>query len=185
MSTFLPFQNLESDRLILRRIDANDANEIFTLRSNEKSMQYISRPIMQNIEEAVAHFKIIDDKIESNSGINWAITLKPSNQFIGIIGHYEIKWKHFRSEIGYMLLPEYEGKGIITEAIKLCLDFGFTKMNLHSVEAIIDPENYASAKVLEKNGFVKEAHFVENEFYNGKFINASIYSILKRNWYNF
>lgn len=185
MSTFLPFQNLKSERLFLRRLTINDVPEIFTLRSNEKSMQFIPKPIMQNINEAITHFKIINENIDHNKDVNWAITLKTSNKLIGIIGHYSIKWEHFRSEIGYMILPEYENKGIATEAVGLCLNFGFSFMNLHSVEAIINSENSASAKVLEKNKFVKEAHFKENEFYNRKFYDTVIYSVLKTKWYDF
>jgi ribosomal-protein-alanine N-acetyltransferase len=77
-----------------------------------------------------------------------------------------------------MLLPEYHGRGIITEAIKEALNYGFEIMKLHSVEAIIDPENFASERVLQKSGFVKEAHLKENEYYDGKFLDTVIYSIL-------
>ena len=122
--------------------------------------------------------KLFWEKIETNEGINWAITLKDSPKMIGIIGHYRIKWEHYRSEIGYMLLPEYNGQGIITEAIQLIVDYGFNTMKMHSLEAIIDPENIASARVLEKNNFIKEAHLIENEFYDGKFLDTVIYSIL-------
>ena len=62
-----------------------------------------------------------------------------------------------------MLLPEYHGKGIAVEAIKELIKYGFEIMKLHSIEAVIDPENLASEKVLQKSGFVKEAHFKENE----------------------
>jgi ribosomal-protein-alanine N-acetyltransferase len=55
-------------------------------------------------------------------------------------------------------------------------------MNLHSIEAVIDPENSASEKVLQKIGFVKEAHILENELYDGKFWDTVIYSMLKRNY---
>lgn len=178
--SFLPFQNLESERLLLRQITTQDVNEVFEMRSNPETMKYIPRPLVTSTEEALAHIKMIQDKIETNEGINWAITLKGSSKLLGIIGHYRIKWEHYRSEIGYMLLPEAQGKGIITEAIKLIVDYGFNQMKMHSLEAIIDPENNASARVLEKNGFVKEAHLVENEYYNGKFIDTVIYSLLKK-----
>jgi ribosomal-protein-alanine N-acetyltransferase len=79
-----------------------------------------------------------------------------------------------------MLLPEYHGKGIIVEAIKETIKYGFEIMNLHSIEAIIDPENLASEKVLQKSGFVKEAHLKENEYYEGRFLDTVIYSILNR-----
>ena len=178
MFSFLPFQNLESDRLLLRQINNADVDEVFKLRSNPETMKYIPRPLLTSKEEALYHIKMIQDKIEANEGINWAVTLKGSSKLIGIVGHYKIKWEHFRSEIGYMILPEYNGKGIVSEVVGLLIDYGFNQMNLHSVEAIIDPGNTASARVLEKNGFIKEAHFIENEFYDGQFIDSVVYSIL-------
>ena len=180
MFNFLPFQNLESQRLLLRQINVDDVNEVFQLRSNPQTMQYIPRPLATTTEEALYHIKMIQDKIETNEGINWAVTLKGDNKLIGIVGHYRIKWEHFRSEIGYMILPEYNGKGIVTEVVGLLLDYGFNTMNMHSIEAVIDPRNTASRRVLEKNGFVKEAHFKEHEFYNGAFIDSEVYSILNK-----
>lgn len=181
---FTPFPNLETERLLLRRVNQDDANEIFALRSNAENMKYIPRPLVKTTEEALEHIAMIDSKIEANEGINWAITLKENPKLIGIIGHYRIKPEHFRAEIGYMLLPEFHGKGIITEAIVKVVDYGFNEMQLHSIEAIIDPGNIASAMVLEKNNFVKEAHLKENEFYEGRFLDTVIYSLLKRNFMN-
>jgi ribosomal-protein-alanine N-acetyltransferase len=175
---FNPFPNLETERLYLRRVVYEDVDEVFALRSNNEVMKYIPRPLVQTTEEALAHIAMIDEKIDSNEGINWAITLKGNPKLIGIIGHYRIKPEHFRSEIGYMLLPEYHGRGIISEAIKETLNYGFKKMKLHSVEAIIDPENLASERVLQKSGFLKEAHLKENEYYDGRFLDTIIYSIL-------
>jgi [ribosomal protein S5]-alanine N-acetyltransferase len=178
--SFLPFHNLETARLLLRQITPEDVYEVFALRSNAETMKYIPRPLVKNNNEALEHIKMIEDKIEKNEGVNWAITIKGNPKLIGIIGHYRMRWEHFRSEIGYMLLPEYHGKGIITEAVKLMIDYGFNQMGMHSLEGIIDPANTASARVLEKNGFVKEAHFIENEFYDGKFLDTVIYSLVKK-----
>jgi [ribosomal protein S5]-alanine N-acetyltransferase len=178
--SFLPFQNLESERLLLRRITAADVNEIFAMRSNIEVMKYIPRPLCKTLDEAMDVINMLQNKLETNEGANWGITLKGNNKVIGFIGHYRIRWEHFRSEIGYMILPEYNGQGITTEAIKLLVDYGFNKMKMHSLEGIIDPENVASARVLEKNGFVKEAHLTENEFYDGKFLDTVIYSLVKK-----
>jgi ribosomal-protein-alanine N-acetyltransferase len=177
---FTPFPNLETERLYLRRVAKEDVNEIFALRSNKETMKYIPRPLVKTEEDALAHIAMIDEKIENNEGINWAITLKNDPKLIGLIGHYRIKPEHFRAEIGYMLLPEYHGKGIISEAIKETVKYGFEIMKLHSIEAVIDPENLASEKVLQKSGFVKEAHLKENEYYEGRFLDSVIYSILNK-----
>ncbi|MES2748037.1 MAG: GNAT family N-acetyltransferase [Bacteroidota bacterium] len=179
---FHPFKNLETERLLLRRVAATDVNEIIELRGNPDAMKYIPRPLVTTTEEALAHFEMIDSKIESNEGINWAITVKGNPKLIGIIGHYRIEPEHHRSEIGYMILPQYNGQGITSEAVKAILAYGFDDMNLHSVEAILDSRNLGSEKVLQKNGFVKEAHLVESECYDGIFIDRLTYSLLKRNF---
>jgi ribosomal-protein-alanine N-acetyltransferase len=179
---FFPFPNLETQRLHLRRITALDADVILVLRSNPETMKYVPRPLAKSREDALAHLALIDAKIDNNEGINWAITLKGTEEMIGIIGHYKIQPENHRAELGYMLLPEFHGKGIVTEAIKATLIYGFEVMQLHSIEAIIDPENGASENVLQKNGFVKEAHILENEYYNGEFLDTVIYSLLKRNF---
>ena len=177
---FSTFHNLETERLLLRRVDKNDIKEVFALRSNPETMKYIPRPLVKTDQDALDHIAMIENKIETNEGINWAITLNDNPKLIGIIGHYRIKPEHYRAEIGYMILPEFNGKGIITEAVREVVKYGFDIIKLHSIEAIIDPENLASAKVLEKNGFIKEAHLKENEFYEGRFLDSVIYSIINK-----
>jgi ribosomal-protein-alanine N-acetyltransferase len=177
---FTPFPILETKRLLLRRVNKDDVNEVFALRSNPETMKYIPRPLVKTIDDALEHIAMIDAKIEGNEGINWAITYKDNPKLVGIIGHYRIKPEHFRAEIGYMILPEYNGQGIVSEAVKEVVEYGFEVMKLHSIEAIIDPENYGSEKVLQKSGFIKEAHFKENEFFEGGFLDSVIYSILNK-----
>jgi [ribosomal protein S5]-alanine N-acetyltransferase len=179
---FHPFKNLETNRLILRRINQDDVFEIFKLRSNPETMKYIPRPLAKTSDDALEHIKIIDERLQNNEGINWGITIKGNSKLIGIIGHYRIKSEDYRSEIGYMLLPDFEGKGLMTEAINVVLKYGFEDLKLHSTEAIIDPRNKSSERVLQKNGMIKEAHLIENGFYDGEFLDTVIYSILKRNF---
>ena len=180
--SFSPFPILESERLLLRAVTEEDVNEVIALRGNPETMKFIPRPLVTSKEMAMEHIEMIIQKIDENIGINWAITLKGSSKMIGIIGHYRIQLENYRSEIGYMLLPEFQNQGITSEAIQLVVDYGFNQLNFHSIEGVVDPENYISAKVLEKNGFVKEAHFLENEYWNGKFWDSVVYSLLKRNF---
>ena len=179
---FHPFQNVETERLLLRRLTEDDADEILALRGNPEIMKYIPRPLATTREDALAHIALILEKIENNTGINWGITIKGNSKIIGIIGFHLIQPENHRAEIGYMSLPEFNGKGYITEAIKAVVAYGFEQMNLHSIEAVIDPDNIASERVLQKNGFVKEAHILENELWDGKYWDTVIYSLLKRNW---
>ena len=99
---FNPFPNLESDRLLLRRIVENDLQEIFAMRSGAENMKYIPRPLLKSHEEALGHLAMIDSGIEKNEAINWAITIKGSSKLLGIIGFYRTKHEHYRSEIEYI-----------------------------------------------------------------------------------
>jgi [ribosomal protein S5]-alanine N-acetyltransferase len=177
---FSPFPNLETERLILSRLTNDDVDHIIALRGNPETMQFIPRPLIETKETAKAHLQMIDANIENNTAINWGVYHKETKDFIGFMGIYRIQPENFRAEIGYMVLPQYSGKGLTTEAVKVILTYGFDVLKLHSMEGVIDPRNIASERVLQKNGFVKEAHFIENEFAMGKFWDGVVYSLL--NW---
>lgn len=177
---FTTFPVLETERLILRRLTVADTDMMFAIRSNPEIMQYIPRPLAQTKEDIVKHIELVDEKINANECINWAITLKENNIAIGAIGFPHFQTQHFRGEIGYTSLPQYNGKGYVTEALQAVLDYGFSTLKLHSIEALVDPENIGSMKVLEKCGFVKEAHLKDNFFFNGVFLDTVIYSKLNK-----
>ena len=86
--------------------------------------------------------------------------------------------ENYRAELGYLLHPSHQQKGLMQEAVVAVLLYGFSAIKLHSVEANINPANVASKKLLEKNGFVQEAYFKENFYYNGRFMDAAIYAFL-------
>ena len=175
---FNPFPQISTQRLLLRAVSPSDANEIIAIRSNKETMKYIDRPLTVSTEDALQLIKKIIDHAAANEAITWAITLQNNNSLIGTIGFWKIDKEHHRAEIGYLLHSGHHQKGIMQEALSAVLDFGFTNMQLHSVEANINPANEASKKLLEKNKFIQEAYFKENFFYNGKFLDSVIYSLL-------
>lgn len=175
---FNPFPVLETERLVLRRIAEQDVAEIFFLRSDENVMRYIDRPRVTTQQEALAMIEKFWKLELENEGINWAISLKERSKLIGTISLFNFVTEHYRGELGYILHPEYQGKGIMQEAVKQALDYGFGHLGLHSIEANVNPDNNASIKVLERNKFVREAYFKENYFYDGKFMDTAVYSLL-------
>lgn len=178
---FLPFPNLETDRLLLRQIIIDDDKEILSLRSDDRVMQFIGRPKMSTIEEARAWIEKFDTALAEREGITWAITLKPENKLVGTIGFWRLEKEHYRGEIGYLLNPDLQGKGFMHEAFGPVLNYGFEKMKLHSIEANVYPENTSSRKILEKNGFVQEGYFKENYFHDGTFTDTAVYSLVMDN----
>ena len=175
---FNPFPQLTTERLVLTQMSIDDANEMFFLRSDESVMKYIDRPRAKSVEEAVQFIQMINTGLANNEYINWAITLKNDPRLIGNVCFWRIQKEHYRAEIGYTLHPDWHGKGIMQEAIIAVLDYGFKIMGLHSVEANVNPENIASIKSLERTGFVREAYFKENYYYDGKFLDSAIYSLI-------
>ncbi len=178
---FHPFPELTTTRLLLRKLESADTERLLTLRSDEKVMKYIGKKPMETIDEAKDFINMINDVVDNNSGINWAITLKEEpGKLIGVIGLWRLIKEHYRAEIGYMLLPEFWRKGITKEAILKVIDYGFNELKLHSIQGNINAINVASAKTLESTGFVREAFFKEDFFFDGKFENTAIYSILNK-----
>lgn len=175
---FSPFPVLTTDRLILRQTTQADAQEIFFLRSDAEVLKYIDREPATAIEQAVAFIDMINAATANNENISWAITMKGSDTLIGTIALWRLIKEHHRAEVGYVLNPAYYNKGIMSEALVAVLHYGFHTMRLHSVEANTNPENKASQRVLEKQGFVQEAYFRENYYHDGRFTDSAIHSLL-------
>jgi ribosomal-protein-alanine N-acetyltransferase len=178
---FDPFPTITTERLILRRLTMEDAPEIFFLRSDQTILQFLSKEPAVSIREAEDFITLINNNIDNNEAIMWAIVLKENPaKVIGSICFWRILKEHYRAEIGYVLDPACWRKGIMKETILRTLDYGFSVLGLHSVEARINPDNIASAAVLESSGFVREAFFKEDFFHRGRFENTAVYSRLQK-----
>lgn len=163
------FPVLTSDRLVLRQLQPSDSEQMLAMRSDPRVMEHIPRPLAKTIDDATALIELINSMVAANDAVQWAITLKGEDRFIGLIGFWRIVKEHHFAELGYMILPDHWGKGIISEAICTALEFGFGPLALHRVEAITRPQNTASIRALEKNGFVREGYFKEDIFFEGVF----------------
>lgn len=177
-----PFPSLQTDRLILRGITPEDALDFFAIRSNKEVMAAIDKTPIEHIAEIESFIQLIEDGINDNTGIAWAVCLKEDNRMIGHFGFHRIDFLNHRAEIGYALLPQFQRLGLANEGIKAILEYGFTNLGFHSIIADVNPINNASMGLLLKNGFVKEAHFKENYLFNGVFLDSAIYSLLKKDY---
>ncbi|MBK8515765.1 MAG: GNAT family N-acetyltransferase [Saprospiraceae bacterium] len=177
---FETFPVLSSGRLEFRELSLLDVNEIFELRSDPELMKYIPRPMVNCKQDAIDHIEQIHSLTARNEAINWAITEIGQSKLIGTIGFYRIKPEDFRAELGYMILGEYHNKGFITESIRTVIQYAFYTLGFNSIEALIDPENIVSARVLRKNGFERDGHIRENVFWEGKFLDTEVFTILKK-----
>ncbi|MEO6694014.1 MAG: GNAT family N-acetyltransferase [Ignavibacteria bacterium] len=177
-NVFEKFPVIETERLILRKIIHEDKDEVFAIYSSSEAMKYFGKNPFEKIGQAEEMIDKVINAFNYQEGIRWGITLKPSDKLIGTGGFWRILKDHLRAEIGYDLNPAYWKKGIMYEAITAMIKFAFNEMNLHSIEANIDPANNASEKLLEKTGFKKEGHITESFLFNGLFTDTGVYSLV-------
>ena len=140
---------LETERFTLRQLQEYDDQEIFALRSSESVNRYIGRKPSQSIEDARAFIKTI----HKNNSLYWVITMKGADQLIGTISLFDFSADNLKAEIGYELLPEFQGRGIMQEALSKVLEFSFQQLHLKLIEACCNVENKSSIKLLAKLNF--------------------------------
>lgn len=175
---FTPFPVLRTRRLVLRQIEPCDSASIFALRSNPSSMRFLDRAPLVSEAEASAFIDQITTQLKANEGITWAITLnEKEEELIGTIGFWRMDKSTGRAEIGYMLLPAFFRHGYMSEAMKAVIYFGFNTMKLHSIEANINPANTASEMLLLQQGFLKEAYYKGNFYFNGNYLDTATYGL--------
>jgi ribosomal-protein-alanine N-acetyltransferase len=176
-NTVLTFPKLETERLILRQVCKGDTETVYRLYSNDAVMQYRGADQYRSILEAENLIRHFEQLFVQNAGLRWGLAFRgQEEELIGTAGINKIDWPHFRGEIGYELSPSLWNKGLMTEALKAITAYAFNQLNLHTLEANIAPANSASQRVLEKLGFVKEAHFKENWYYKGWW-DSAIYTL--------
>jgi len=158
---FKIFPKIKTERLVLRKIEESDWDVILFLRSDKTVNKYIERPEnrkTKNKEDAIKFIKARVEDIENFKSISWGITLKDNSKIIGTIDLWNFSNDYKTAEVGYGLNPKYHNKGIMSEALKEVVEFGFTKLNFEKIEAFTHKDNENSKKLLVKNGF----HFMIN-----------------------
>ncbi|MCA9892449.1 MAG: GNAT family N-acetyltransferase [Anaerolineae bacterium] len=183
-ATFAEFPVLMTERFILRPFRESDAEAILAYMSNPAVTKYLPSPTMTHIEEALARIERNQQLYKDQEAVIWGIATRDTDTIIGNCLLFSFQSEHFRAEVGYSLSADYWRKGVATEVVSRTLDYAFNETELHSVYANIDPRNEASQYLLEKLGFVKEAHFKE-DYFDAKtqtFTDTAIYSMLRQKW---
>ncbi|MFD2873589.1 GNAT family N-acetyltransferase [Mucilaginibacter ximonensis] len=162
---FNPFPVLTTRRLVLRMLLLTDAGDLAKLRSDEQVNRYLNRSATSNVIEAEAFIKNITELLNKNTGAYWVICLKTDPTLIGTICFWNFDLKRQTADIGYELMPAQQGKGLMQEAIKAVIKYGFSEMQLYAIIAVTHPDNSKSSKILIKNGFILDAanKFVSKE----------------------
>lgn len=156
---FSPFPDLTTERLTLRKITIEDAEDIYALRSDDRVNKFIDRPKAHSVDDARNFINQIRSRGSNNELLYWAITQKKNSKLIGTIMYWNILKEEHTAEIGFELHPDYQGQGLMHEALAPVIDYGFTNLKLRIIEAYPDENNDKSITLLERNHFKQDTAF--------------------------
>ena len=177
---FGSFRTLSSPTMILRKIAADDIEEVYAIYSNDSIFEHcgiISKKNKEVVLKSIGHF---ERDFKKKTRIKWGIALQGNqSKIIGIIEAMDFDHKVNKVTIGYFLHPDYWHKGYSTEAVKILVRFLFEEAGVNRIQAEVMPANVHSKKVLLKNGFMLEGTLRQATFWSGKgIVDLEMYSIL-------
>jgi ribosomal-protein-alanine N-acetyltransferase len=175
------FPQLETERLILRRIQPDDAAAVYRIFSDPEVLHYYDISAYTSIDQAHKLIKRLDTRLEQRTGIRWGITLRGEDVVIGTFGFGWTQHNH-QGEIGYDLARDYWQQGIMSEALTAAIRFGFEVAKLNRIQAHVIPGNIASEKLLLKHGFTREGLLREYGFFRGAYHDLTSFALLKKDY---
>lgn len=183
MEEFGEFPQQETGRLILRQMTLDDVDFYFHHFNNDKVIEGCCFPGPKSLEAAREELERYCIKpFKENRGIRWGIVRKGGSELIGTCGYYDWIKPARRAEIGYDLDPAYWRQGIMTEALRAVLEYGFGKMGLNRIQAIIDSKNTRSLKLVHRVGFKTEGVLRQRSYFRGQFRDDVCFSLLRKEW---
>jgi ribosomal-protein-alanine N-acetyltransferase len=172
------FPTLPTERLRLREVRAQDAEDVLAFRG-DPIVQRFDDPPIHMLDEAATFIEEVREEFRDGEGIVWAVELVEEDTVVGLVGFHEWDRYHRRAEVGYGLARAYWGRGIASEALRAALRFGFDEMELNRVFARTIADNHGSVRLLERLGFQREgtqrAHSLEDD---RMFHDSAIYGLL-------
>jgi ribosomal-protein-alanine N-acetyltransferase len=180
------FPVLRTERLVLREFRRSDAQAVFEIFSQDAVTRYHNVETMQSIEQAEELVEARASLFKRGLGVRWGVVLKERGDgVIGSCGYYNLNKTNRSVEIGYDLHPAYWRQGVMTEALRAVIDYGFGEEFcswLYRIEALTYVEHEASAGLLRKLGFQEEGIRREYGYWKGESHDLRSFSLLRRDW---
>ncbi len=176
------FSRVETPRLVLRRLRAEDLDALVAYRNDPEVARYQS----WSDYDAQRGRQLIEAMHGRQPGqpgwFQFAIALKDTDALVGDCALRVDEYDTRLGEIGFTLSRKHQGQGLGTEAVRALLGYVFGTLRLHRVMGVTDAKNTAAARVLEHVGMRREGHFLENIFFKGAWGDELQYALLGREW---
>lgn len=173
---------LETPRLRLRKLNMRDAQDIFDYSQDPQVARFVLWEAQTSLSDARSYIRYMLRKYRLGEPASWGIEWKETQKIIGTIGFMWIQRDNAAAEVGYSLSRAYWNRGIMTEALREILRYGFRSMNLNRIEAQHETENPASGAVMRKCGMQREGTLRQRLLNKGKFVDVELYAILRRDF---
>lgn len=178
------FYELETDRLVLRKLSLKDTDDMYEYGSDKKVSEYVMWPQYTSKQDGETFAEFVINQHKEGHQHFWAIEIKETSKMIGTINFVGIKEKYNWGELGYVLNQNYWNKGYMTEAIKAVLKHSFESLKLNKVQAKCIKENIASYRAMEKVNMTYEGLLRQHMIKNGQYVDLVCYSILASEYNN-
>ncbi|MCC6180979.1 MAG: GNAT family N-acetyltransferase [Bacteroidia bacterium] len=172
------FPIISTDRFLLRQFIESDLENVFKGLSHPDIIKYYGVNY-KTIDETKQQLKFFEDLEKEKTGIWWAICSLDNSIFYGAGGLNDLKKEHKKAEIGFWLLTEFWGQGIMKEVMPVICNYGFNNLNLHRIEGLVESDNLNCKNAMQKLNFNYEGTMKDCEIKNGKFISLDIYAMLR------
>lgn len=172
------FPTIKTERLLLRQFVDGDLKNVYRGLSDPEIIKYYGVSY-KTLEETKAQLDFFSDLERNETGIWWAVCSLDDKIFYGAGGLNNLNKEHQKAEIGFWLISEFWGMGIMKEAMPLICNYGFEQLSLHRIEGFVESENKNCKNAMAKLDFINEGTMRECEIKNGRFISLDIYSKMK------
>jgi RimJ/RimL family protein N-acetyltransferase len=177
-----------TERLVLRPFTLDDLDDLYAIQSRPDVVQYLYWEVRtrDEVRDALERKAQQTQLAQDDDVLVLAITMpSAAGANTGVIGEI-VFWlrsiEHRQGEIGFVLHPDFQGRGFAAEAATAMLDLAFTTLKLHRVYGRTDGRNTASAALMHRLGMRQEAHFVHNEVFKGEWGDELVFAILEDEW---
>lgn len=183
LSIFIKIPTLETNRLILRKILPVDSTDMYDYSCRPETSRYLLWSPHENLKYTKKYISYLQTAYRNEEFYDFGLIDKVSGKMIGTCGFTDFDMANNSAEIGYVLHPDFWGKGLAKEAILRVMAFGFAELQLHRITAKIMTGNSASKRVAEKCGMRHEATRIEAMRIKGNYETIDEYAILAKEFY--
>ncbi|MBE6655426.1 MAG: GNAT family N-acetyltransferase [Ruminococcaceae bacterium] len=174
----------ETERLILRKINISDADEMFAYSSNEAVTRYLLWDTHPDPLYTEYYIRYLQERYAVGDFYDFAVVPKETGRMIGTVGFTSFDLPNRSAEIGYVISPVYQNKGYATEAVMKILAFGFEECNLERISAVCMKGNLASLRVMEKCGLKREGLLRSAVFAKGEMKDVHLSAITRKDYFS-